>query len=620
MLAFLLFLSLAPRASAADISPALKAVLERRRLDEPAVKTLGYVLDGDSAHELSPDGQVLGPALTPEQLDARLGALERGEALPPSPVKLVPPIVPSLDLAPSALSRLFDGRATDVLAAVGFRAPPPPAATTPYKEPAFDASWSDIEAGFRDPKHRSRAVKALAARFQKDETSPTGLGADAPEALRLLAREIHEGRGGDAAAIELKRELTAAANIRDEQKFEFSSKITSPVTVFVALSRSRSTHSLDSRLYFTSMIRALDAEGRTLSGFLAEQDPKGRLSADFLLRAHAYDALVPHLDARPAEAGAIAPMLFPAGRSADVRARADALEGLLLQLAVKGRAGGAAARFTKALIDHASFSSPEDARRIAVYLKLNEAILPRSIRPSLSALDPLLPPGVLEDAGLTPSAPRDTWPKDQWTFTLHFASTDVYQGWVSRFTARGWTPDDAEDESPLSRDFNGLHVVLVPKLYQGDEEAFLRGAEASRFLASVKQDLRDPSIQGVILRTHAQFRISNLFDKKTNPGKLLLDGACRSAWDLRELRKKCPSCQFIVNTGTGRGKLNNDAVIAVVEGLAKDLDWDEIGAEFARTSPSTSARIQGPWTPPFAEALRVLESREKTDAAEAAGL
>jgi hypothetical protein len=358
-----------------------------------------------------------------------------------------------------------------------------------------------------------------------------------------------------------------------------------------------------------------------LSGFLIEQDPEGRRSADFLLRAHAYDALVPHLDGRPAEAGKIAPLLFPAGRAADVREHADALEGLLLQLAVKGRSGGAAARFTKSLIEYAATAPPEEARRIAVYLKLNEAILPRSIRPSLSALDPLLPPGVLEDAGLNPPEPRESWPVYQWTFALHFASTDTYRGWVSRFTARGWAPETVGSDPALSQDFNGLHVVLVAKIYQGDEDAFLRGAEAERFLSSVRRDLRDPAVQGVILRTHSQFRISNLFDKKVNPGKLLLDGACRSAWDLRELRRRCPSCQFIVNTGTGRGRLNNDAVIAVVEGLARDLDWAEIGAEFARSSPSTSARIQGPWTPPFAEALRVLEKRERADikAAAAAG-
>ena len=592
----------------------LRAVLARRRLDEPALRVLGYVLEGPAARRVSPEGVPDGPPLTAEQLDERLAALERGE-LPPRvlpPVRL-PPVI-KLDLAPLALGALYDGRqaVAGSEVAVPQTVVPLPAFMPPYQEAPFDASWSQVESDFKSAKTRNRAVKALSARFQKDPAAPTGLSADASEALRLLARELHEGRGNDAAAVELKRELSAAAMLRDAQKFEFAVKV-SPLTVFVALSRSRASHSLDSRLYFETMVRRLEAEGRTVSGFLAEQDPLARRSADFLLRAHAYDALIPYLERRPVEGGAIAPLLFPPGRASEVRARADALEGLLLQLAVRGRAGGAAALFTKALIAHAAAAPPDEARRIAVYLKLNEAILPRGVRPALSALDPLLPPGVLEDAGLVPAAPRGSWPADKWTFTLHFASAETYKSWLSRFLARGYAYTTVGNEPALTKDFNGLAVVLIAKVYRGDDDDFLRDTEAARFLSSVRADLRDPSVQGVILRTHAQFRIANLFDKKVVPGKLLLDGACRSAWDLRELRRRCPTCQFILNTGTGRAKLNNDAVIAVVEGLARDLDWNEIGAEFARSSPSTSARIQGPWTPPFAEALRVLEERERAD-------
>lgn len=618
MRSWLLVLLLLPRAYGAEPSPLFRSILERRHLDETALRALGFVLKGDSARSVNPYGLEEGPALTPAQLDERLGALERGEALPvapPSPIRRVPPIIPALDLAPSALGFLYDGR----IGGLATTAPPEPVKAGPYVEPSFDASWSNVEKNFRDPKTRKQALKELSSRFQKDPATPTGLSSDAPEALRLLARELHEGRGGDAAAGELKRELKMAANLRDPQKFEFAAKVASPITVLVALSRSRASHSLESRLYFESMTKTLDAQNRTLSGFLAEQDPYARWSADFLLRAHAYDALVPFLERRPAEAGELGPLLFPAGRADEVRARADALEGLLLQLAVKGRAGGAAARFTKGLIAHALIAPPDQARRIAVYLKLNEPVLPRFLRPSLAALDPLLPPGVLEDAGLTPPAPRESWPTDRWTFAVHFASMDSYRGWYSRFTARGWTAETVDGEPALGKDFGVLHVAQVAKIYQGDDDDFLRDDEADRFLSSVKKDLRDPAVQGVILRTHSQFRISSLFDKKTNTGKLMLDGACRSAWDLRELRKRCPSCQFIVNTGTGRGKLNNDAIIAVVEGLANDLDWSEIGAEFARTSPSTSARIQGPWTPPYAEALRVLEKREKADAKADAG-
>ncbi len=606
MLAALLILSLlSPGASAQQTDP-YRAVLEKRRLDEPGLKSLGFILEKDSArhiNEVQP--------LTPEQLDARLAALEKKTetALPPPP-HLIPPIVPSLN----AVLAAFGGQQDSAVAVPVIAALPVPVGS--YQEPPFDASWSKIETGFKNPKTRPDAVKALKKRFQKDPASPTGLTDDAPEALRLLAREIHEGRGGSAAAVELKRQLATAANLTNEQKFAFAPKLTSPVTVFVALARSRATHSLDSRLYFAQMIKQLDASGRTLSGFLLEQDPKSERSADFLLRAHSYDALVPHLELRPTQAAAIAPLLFP--RADELKGRADALEGFLLQLSLRGRANGAGAQFTQALIAHALTAPPALASRVAVFLKLNEAILPRSTRPSLAALDPLIPDGVLEDAGLLPPQPRESWPVDRWQFNLHFASTESYAGWRSRFLARGYVPAIVDGEPALAKRFNGLEVLLVAFLYEGDDDDFLRGAEAARFLSNVTRDLRNPFVQGVILRTHAQFRISNLFDKKVTPNKMFLDGACRSAWDLRELRRRCPSCQFIVNTGTGRGKLNNDAVIAVVEGLANDLDWDEIGAEFRRTSPSTSARIQGPWTPPFAEALRVLEDRERADVAAAA--
>lgn len=594
-------------------NPAFAAILSRRGLDVEALRSLGYVLEGPAARRLGPDGGPAGAPLTPEELEQRLAALERGEPFPakPSPVKRIPPVAPSIDVGPSALGLLYDGRAggSDVLAVSPGAAPP-----APWTEPPFDASWSAVEAGFKNKKTRPAAVKALAQRFRKSTTTVTGLSDDAPEALRLLTREIHEGRGGDAAAVELKRELATAAMLKDQQKFEFTAKITSPVTVYVALARSRASHSLDSRLYFNQMVKTLEKNGSSLSAFMAEQDPLNEHGVDFLLRAHSYDALIPFLEKRPQEAGALGPLLFPEGKESEIAARADALEGLILQLAVKGRAGGAAALFVKALVSHAQLAKPETARRVAVYLKLNEPVLPKFLRADVAKLEPLLPPGVLEDAGLVPPDPRQDWPAGRWTFVNHFASTASYAGYLSRFLARGWVSTmTATNDLLLTRDFNGTRVDMITKLYQGDEEDFLRGAEAQRFLASVKKDLRDPNVQGVILRTHAQFRVPNLFDSKTNPNKLLLDGACRSAWDLKALRQKCPSCLFILNTGTGRGKLNNDAVIAVVEGLAKDLEWSEIGAEFARNAPSTSARIQGPWTPPFAEALRVLSEREKAD-------
>ncbi|UPT73865.1 MAG: hypothetical protein M0D55_18795 [Elusimicrobiota bacterium] len=288
-------------------NPAFARLLERRRLDVPALKQLGYVLEAGAARRLGPDGNPEGPALTPEELDALLGALERGEPLR-APAEARPhPVAPVIDLEPRALGLLYDGGAS---AASDALAVPEPA---PFVEAPFDASWSEIEAGFRSKKTRPAAVKALSKRFQKSTETVTGLTPDSAEALRLLAREIHEGRGGDAAAVELKRELAVAAMLSNQQKFAWSAQITSPLTVYVALARSRATHSLDSRLYFQRMTSLLDAQGRTLGSFLLDNDPENKRSADFLLRAHAYDALVPYLERRPAEAGAMASMLFPEG-------------------------------------------------------------------------------------------------------------------------------------------------------------------------------------------------------------------------------------------------------------------------------------------------------------------
>ncbi|MBI5202423.1 MAG: hypothetical protein HY925_12605 [Elusimicrobia bacterium] len=243
---------------------------------------------------------------------------------------------------------------------------------------------------------------------------------------------------------------------------------------------------------------------------------------------------------------------------------------------------------------------------------MNRPLLPPRLRPDAAAAAALGPAGLLEDAGLVPTDPSEDWPEDSWRFAMHFASTDSYRGWLRATLAAGWTQEAPAEGMEVSKSFGPLEVRVHATLYPGDKEGFLRGEQARKFLAGVARDLKDPSVQGVILRNHAQFRILNLFGgKKVSPGKLLIDGACRSAWDLQELRRRCPTCRFVVNTGTGYGAVNTEAVLAVVEGLARGEGWSEIGEAWARRFPRSSARIQGPWTPPYAEALRLLEAAQQ---------
>lgn len=614
-----------------EAPPAYRSVLERRALDVAALRALGFVFVEDLCYHLGADGLAQNPPLTPEQLAPLLPA-PRAKA--PSAEPMAALGVMTLPLSGSGLppDSLFDGRralaalslqprsaasAADATVKVAALAVPP---GEPWLEPPFDASWAATEKDFRDPKRRARALQALAARFQKDEDAEGSLSEGAPEALRLLARELHDGRGGPAAAGELRRELALVSSLEPDEKAAFSRRVRSPLTVYEALSRSHAPHALDSRLYFKRLEELLAARGLSLPDFIAQEDPSGAGATSFLLRCHAYDLLIPRLNAHPAEASALAAWLFPEGDGKTVRERASQLEGLMTQLAVQGRRSGALDAFVSGLEAREAAVSPPAARRIAAYLKLNEPLLPRSWRARVERAAAILPPGLLEAEGLAPDEPYDLWPTDRWTFALHFASTDGYKAFLVNFQARGWRiePGRGDGTGVLVKDFDGLEVRMTARLHPGDKDGFLRGATAAEYLKEVRRDLRDPAIQGVILRNHAQFRVANLFDRRVTKGKLLLDGSCRSAWDVQTLRRACPTCSFIVNTGTGFGSVNNQAVAAIVEGLGRREEWSDIGAEWARYSPKSSARIQGPWTPPYEQALRALDAADKS-AAGAAG-
>jgi hypothetical protein len=624
----LLLLPLSAALAAAPAPPAdCAAVLRDRVVDEASLVVYGLALREGLCYRLGPDGRTSGEPLSASELREVLaprsmqGRAARAPVLPgENDARAAATGLPLVEITPLSLDMLFDHMAARASlaapAADTAAAPPPPAAprAEPWKEPGFDESWAGIQDGYAAPKSRARALAALSRRFSKDEDSATGLSEDAPEALRLLALELHEGRGGPAAAAELRRELALVSELSPEQKAAFAASLKSPRPVYAALSRSRAPHSVDARLYFKRLGALLAARGLTLPQFVADEDPEGRHAAEFFLRCHAYDLLIPRLNAHPDEASALAAWLFP-DDTAPVRARAAQLEGLMTQLASQGRRTGALEGFFEGLEARAAAAPEPAARRVAAYAKVNEKLLPRSWKPRVAALAARLPAGLLESEGLAPVEPYDQWPEDRWNFVLHFASTDGYKAFLSNFRARGWTADGPD---ALLKDYDGgLTIRLEARLHPGDKEGFLRGAEAARYLADVRRELRDPSVQGVILRNHAQFRIAGLFDRRVTPGKLLLDGACRSAWDLRTLRRACPTCSFIVNTGTGYGRINEEAVAAVVEGLGRREEWSEIGEAWSRQMPRTAARIQGPWTPPFEQAVLLLDAHEKAAAAAA---
>ncbi len=604
---FILTLLLQPARALGIVPPPLQAVLDRHALPPEGLPPLGLVADQGKILRLDSTGKGAEPALTPEELEAWL-ARRAEAAAPPAGAwasRVGPVAVPQLDFslgapAPAAPQTVFPPAPL-----------PPQLPRRPWVEPEFAEDWKSIAKDLWSAKNFKRGLMALAARSGKDEAAETGLCEGAGEALRLLTLAVHEGKGGSQAAAELRRLLTRIANLSTPQKLAFAPQVVSPLTAYVALSRSRAPHSLDARLYFERMTSLLDANGMTMTEFIREIDSKLNHAGEFLLKAHAYDALLPYLNRKPAEAAALAPMLFPEGRPKEIRANASPLEGLMTQLAAQGKKSGALDRFIQGLEEHAVAVPGKTASRVAAYLAVNEEILPGRLVPAVRRLEGLLPEDLLDEAGLTPPDPHDQWPKDQWNFVLHFASTESYSGFFARFRARGYKLEPSPHGVAAVKKFGGLKISLVAKLYPGDKDGFLRGQVAQEFLHDVEKNLRDPAVQGVILRNHAQFRIVNLFGKGVTPGKMLIDGSCRSALDLRKLRAKCPTCHFIVNTGTGRGPITSEAIVAVVEGLARGEDWTDIWDEWSAQSPRSAARMQGPWTPPFGEALDLLEKSEK---------
>ncbi len=593
-LACVLSLGLAYGAHSAEpaVPPDYETVLSRHSLDLAGLHAQGFIFVEGSCRS------AVGEELTPRQLDERLEATAAAAAAARAVgLKRTAPF--SL---PASVLALQEAQAYGV-----FSAPQEPEEPAPWQEPVFDPSWRKTSAQLWSKKDQGKAIQALASRFTEAEDTETGLSEDAPEALRLLTLAIKDGKGGDKAYKELNRQLRMVADRLPEQKEAFAAQLRSPWTAYAALGASHAPHSLDAQLYFKAMEKHLDDSGLTLSAFMADQDPKGRLAGSFLLRAQAYDALIPYLNRHPAEAAAIVAPLFSEGT---VKARATQLQGMLDQLTTLGRASGALDSFVGGVLDGAQRAKPRLRDRMVLLLALNKDFLPQQHRISAAASAAGLPLESLQAPDLAPEEPYSYWPDQEWRFAVHFATEDSYRAWQAYFLKRGYAPEPGSGLE-LSKDFTGLKIIMEAKLYESDEEGFLRGPEAKRFLAAVAKDLKDPAVQGVILRMHSQFRIAALFTGGASEGKLLLDGSCRSAWDAAKERKRCPTCSFVLNTGTGYSRLNNPAMLEVLEGLARKRSWAEIGQAWRKTMPKASSRMRGPWTAPYEEAIAVLEKAER---------
>ena len=260
-------LAFSVQAAQTDIPPDYEPVLSRRSLDLAGLKAQGFdFVEGRCRSARGED-------LNPQQLDERLEALstQAAVALAAGLKRTAPFSLPASVLA------LQEAQAYGV-----FSAPQEPEEPAPWQEPVFDPSWRKASAQLWSKKDQGKGIQALASRFTEAEGTETGLSEDAPEALRLLTLAIKDGKGGDKAYKELNRQLRMVADRLPEQKEAFAAQLRSPWTVYAVLGASHAPHSLDAQLYFKAMEKHLDDSGLTLSAFMADQDPKGRLASSFL--------------------------------------------------------------------------------------------------------------------------------------------------------------------------------------------------------------------------------------------------------------------------------------------------------------------------------------------------
>lgn len=456
------------------------------------------------------------------------------------------------------------------------------------------------------------AALELAGHFVASDTL-TGLCPEAGDTLWVLSEAIRLRRGGKAALDQMYTDLRRAADLEDYEKDDFVDSLQDPIAMYVPLAISHSPHVHEARRMFERMRKMVKAQGMTLTEWIAKNDPDLRFAPGFLLRLNAYEVLVPYLRANPEEARAAAPMIFPQRRAWRVDLTADEIQNVFDSLRAGPKGEEALTAFVEGCLTQITMSAGPEREKLSLFLRLNWDRLPPETREA-AAFVIGAPEGLVAQstATLRVPTPYDLWPAKEWRFTLHFADEKDLALWQGYFQARGFRPEPAAEAVALAKQVpHGPRLVLLGYHYASLDTGMMFGPALKRFQQSLARDLKDPAVQGVVIRAHAQFSRTPAF-RGAQPGpKLWYDGSCRGAGDLAKLAVLCPDCVLVGNVGSGRGWVNNPMIWALVEGLARHEDWDQLGARIKAAVGSQSTRLIGPWSTPFSQELKTLKKKPK---------
>ncbi|MBI4345905.1 MAG: hypothetical protein HY553_03555 [Elusimicrobia bacterium] len=455
---------------------------------------------------------------------------------------------------------------------------------------------------------RKAAALELSGHFVASDTL-TGLCPEAPDTLWVLSEAIRRRAGMPAVMDQLYRNLRLLAELEDYEKDDFVDQLPDPLAIYVPLAISHTPHVRESRRMFAQFRRLLAPAGETVTGWIREHDPELRFAPSFLLRLNAYEALVPYLRDHPPEARGIAPMVFLEKRADAVDLTADQIQNIFDSLASDPKGRESLAAFAEGSLTQLAMASGPVREKITLFLHLNWKKLPPEAREAAEFV--IGPPR--EDPEGKPSPrvppPYSEWPKDEWRFSQHFAEEVDLRDWERFFLAKGYKREPADEEATvLARQVpGGPRLVLTGYVYTSLETGMLVGPTLRRFQAALARDVRDPAVQGVFVRAHAQFPRTPAFANAKPGPKLWYDGSCRGAWDLNRLSALCPQCALVGNVGSGRGAVNNPMIWALLEGLARREDWDRLADRVKAAVPEYHTRLIGPWTTPFSRELKTLK-------------
>lgn len=455
------------------------------------------------------------------------------------------------------------------------------------------------------------AAQELAGHFVASDTL-TGLCPEAPDTLWALSEAVRHKAALQTALAQLYRDLHQLANLEDYEKDDFVDQLPDPAAIYVPLAVSHAPHVRESRRMFAQFRRLLAPGGRSVTEWIQGNDPEFRFAPAFLLRLNAYEALVPYLREHPQEARAVVPMIFLEKRADAVDLSADQIQNIFDSLSSDARGREALIEFAEGCVTQLAMASGPVRDKITLFLHLNWQRLPVEAREAAAFVI-----GAPREEGEREAAPPpyERWPKAEWRFTQHFAEETDLKEWERYFRAKGYRREDSDDDAVvLSRQVpQGPRLVLRSYAYASLETGMMFGPALRRFQAALARDVRDPEVQGVFVRAHAQFPRTPTFSKGKPGPKLWYDGSCRGAWDLNRLSSLCPECALVGNVGSGRSSVNNPMIWALLEGLARREAWGELAKRIKAAVPEHHTRLVGPWTTPFSRELKTLkESKTKS--------